>query len=530
MRIRKYLATALLLSSSLILSSCASAGNADSDQEAIADGPKASENRVIEDREITKNNNIISVSVDLGNTKVKEYTSPVRGIVVAPQKSEKPSPLIIVNHLRAPNCKDKEFAYPCKQGVEEFRFDKGMQYLGESLAKAGYTVLIPDLAPAWIGADLKKPYDQDKMWKQIITKFIENIKSDQKGKTKTFGEEKFLNVDFENIGLFLHSRSGTLVEPAVELLGDKTIKSVFAYGPAYDTLDEETFSPAPKDIPYLAVASADDADVGASANLWLTHYATQDRQNPALVANVNGLGHMYINRQLSEAEFDDRIGCDERQCPDALEHEKVIKTLSESWFNQTIKHEEGQFPTSLEQDFPDEINGIPLSWYGASNGKNIIRISGKEIKETKPGSAKYCRHPDPMFPKEIPNQCPEIKTGVVETSNEVAHLTEGVLNINEKGVKTLVLHLTPAGTPDNATDGTPITIIVKLENGKEISLPISGNNQALKSRNTDVDDGRYLLSSLRIYLPKEVTESVISEIKIIADTHPVQVSSIDLGK
>ena len=51
--------------------------------------------------------------VTLGDMVVGEMTAPQRGLIVLPStKADTKYPLVIISHLRAPNCSGGEFAYP----------------------------------------------------------------------------------------------------------------------------------------------------------------------------------------------------------------------------------------------------------------------------------------------------------------------------------------------------------------------------------------------------------------------------------
>lgn len=100
--------------------------------------------------------------------------APARGQVITSKEADAAT-LLVVSHLRAPNCADGAPAYPCPQGVEENRNDHGMGYLGQALAAAGYTVIVPDLGGLLIGADTATPYDQNLMWRYVVGRFVQTL-------------------------------------------------------------------------------------------------------------------------------------------------------------------------------------------------------------------------------------------------------------------------------------------------------------------------------------------------------------------
>ena len=71
--------------------------------------------------------------VDLGDVELGErkgqFRSPVRGVLVTPDRPRANAPLVIMSHLRSPGCADDVSAFPCPG--KDVRYDRGMTYLGE---------------------------------------------------------------------------------------------------------------------------------------------------------------------------------------------------------------------------------------------------------------------------------------------------------------------------------------------------------------------------------------------------------------
>lgn len=133
------------------------------------DGPHASADRTIEERVWAEGDTVKLHQVDVGNVTVGDFTAPARGTFAESRDTAGPKPLIVISHLRGPNCTGENYAYPCPSGTEEIRYDRGMNYLAHELAAQGYDVLIPDLGPVFIGSDVEGAYDQRELWKAVVT-------------------------------------------------------------------------------------------------------------------------------------------------------------------------------------------------------------------------------------------------------------------------------------------------------------------------------------------------------------------------
>lgn len=493
----------------------------------MPDGPKAPENRPLADMHSVDNaaGTARIIEVDFGNVSAGEFRAPLRGLVITPTQANAPTPLVVVSHLRAPNCMDDSFSYPCAPGVSELRFDRGMSYLGEHLAERGFTVVIPDLGGVFIGSGIQDPYDQNTMWKNVVGRFIEALKEDSEHSgVKNFGFEFPQPVDFGSVGLVLHSRSGMMVQPAIELFGQESIKSVFAYGPSYDTFELDTVTAAPADIPYLAVVGEDDHDVGPSANLWIGHYLSQPRATSAAVVSLPGLGHMFVNRAASEAGKDDRIGCEERGCLDAAEHERVMSSLASDWLQATMTGADSELPVSSNQPLPTEVAGIPARWL-AHTQKAVAQVTAEDFYGATEGASKICINPDPMNPTPIENACPMPELGVVQILTPVNYLIDAAADINVSGARGMAVHMSPSGS--YKSPGTAVTVALQLQDGREFSHEISDRDPVLINRNTVDENGTYVLGTVRVPLPEWVGEGVISNLRITSAGDPVELRGVD---
>ncbi|WP_371151904.1 hypothetical protein [Buchananella felis] len=465
------------------------------------------------------------VEVDLGNVLAGDYSAPLRGQVIVPKQADAPTPLVVVSHLRAPNCTDTTFAYPCADGAQENRYDRGMVYLGEALAAQGYAVVIPDLGGVFVGADVTDPYDQNQMWKDAVGQLVGALNED--AAKETLGTELAAPVDLTRVGLVLHSRSGTLIEPAIELFGEGNVKGAFAYGPAYDTFDLASITPAPADVAYLALVGEADADVGTSANLWVGHYLDKARTQPAAVVAVPGLGHMWVNRTASTAGTDDRIGCDERDCPDAAEHERVMIEVATDWLGATVRGAETTLPVSAAHKLPATVAGLQARWLAHTPGA-LVSLQPGDFKAVSGQSAVECVNPDPMSPVAVDNACPAPENGVVQIVTPVNYLTDAKAELEVAGAKGVALHVAPSGTYDGP--GTALRVRLGLKDGSEFEFGVEATDQAVVNRASDLDNGVYLLGTVRVELPEAVAGQTITSVQVTSEQHPVELRGVDFWK
>ena len=494
------------------------------------DGPHARADRPIAAPTHSSNaaGSVAISEVDLGNTTVGEYQAPVRGILVTPANAAGPAPLVVVNHLRAPNCADNQFAYPCPSG-EEMRFDRGMAYLGESLAEQGFAVLIPDLTAMWVGADLTQPYDQAAMWQQTVGTLTDAIRDDAQGTTHHFAPGAAATIDLSTVGMVMHSRSAALVDAAKSLFGATKLRGVLAYGPAYDTFDPALFSPPPADVPYLAITGEQDLDVGPSANLWLSEYLSTPRTQPAMVASLPGFGHMLVNRTLAEAGIDDRVACDVVACPDGRSHERILSEVARDWFTTTMRGTPGVVSLGATDALPTTLGGVEARWLASSHGQSVVHLGPDAFTKGGDGTAQVCRHADLMNPVPIDHPCPEPERGVIQSASEVNHLTQATASTQVAGAKGLAIHLSPFGShPDTVGTGTPVTLDLTLADGQHWTTTLDPSDPALRDRATTNDNGVYRMGTIRIPLPAEVTATTVQAITINAPTHPIELRGVDV--
>lgn len=500
----------------------------DDNQSYPENGPHASPNAHTSHKVTHNATDTVQIAdVNLGTTSDNNYTAHIRGQIYLPTTPVEHSSLIILNHLRAPNCQDMTFTYPCAPGVEEFRYDRGMSYLAEHLANQGYSVVVPDLGAIYIGDDVETPYSQTRMWSESVSALVGALVSDTKGETNLLGLTPSTPVDTSQIGMFVHSRSGMLTDTAIKLFGKSSIRSILAYGPAYDTVELDEISPVPADIPYLAIVGDQDSDVGPSANLWLGHYATTPRQTPASVAQLPGLGHMFINRAASTHGFDDRIGCDILDCANAEEHERVLRETATEWFNATLHNKATTLPIRNDTPLPEFVAGLPAHWLALTPQASTF-IDTKDFTKASSGG-KICQNADLMNPVRPESPCPEPLNGVMQILTPVFLATDTIsIPITTSEVRGVALHVAPSGVEAHS-QGVPVTLTFVTTQGEEFSYEIPATHPALRNQRSEQDNGIYRLGTVRISLPDAISSAQVHEIKISAPQN-IQLRSLDIWK
>lgn len=486
--------------------------------EPVVEGPHADADRKLATRTETENaaGTATIIDVDFGNVSEAGFSAPARGVVVVPKQASGPMPVVVMSHLRAPNCADGTFAYPCAEGIGEHRFDRGMTYLGEALAAQGYVSVIPDFGGVFVGVDVSDPYDQNKMWKAVVSRFVEGLKQD----SNRFPQP----VNLDSVGLVLHSRSAAMVDSAVDVFGEGKVKSVFTYGAAYDTFDLEHISPTPPDIPYLGLVGEGDSDVGASANLWLGHHLLDQRKQPASVVALPGLGHMLINREAAAAGIGDMIGCDVRECPDAAEHERIVSALAADWLNATVRGAASILPVSAAEPLPNKVADVEARWL-ASTPEAMAHIGPNEFRPVDGGTAQVCVNADPMNPEPVEQGCAVAERGVVNIVAEVNYITDGRADANVAGARGMAVHVSPSGTYDAA--GTAITVTLRLRDGNQFEYAIPETDPALVDRYSEFDNGVYQLGTVRVPLAEAVTDGEIESVRVTSAGRPVELRGVD---
>ncbi len=479
--------------------------------------------------------------VDLGPLP-GQYRVPARGTLVTPAaKGPSQSALVVLAHLRFPNCAGNTFAYPCPKGKKERRLDRGMTYLGTALARRGYSVLIPDLGPLFVGADLTDPYDQPAGVQQVLGKLIDSAVAASAGERTPWGRGLRGDIDTSHVGLLAHSRSAAVAGDLTRAWSRTShpITSIMTYGGAYESAynGEPGTSPMAPNVPYLGVVGDQDRDTAYMAPKWLTHHLGVRRTAPALVAVVPGFGHTFINRTLSSAGIDDRICATE--CPDAAAHETFLTETSTEWFDATLRHLTTSMPLHHGASLPGTLAGVPTEWLALTHGKHSsVFLAGQRgtLRPVGRGArSRTCFPSEPMAPSR-PGVCPLPRHGVSENADKVAQVTltpgSGVRlrTAPTTGVTGLALHLAPSGDRGDGEVGSPLRVRVRLSDGSHVVVDVAAQQPAVVDRATASVSGSYPIGTVRIALPRSVRAARVVAIKLTggALTSRFDVRAIDL--
>lgn len=500
------------------------------------DGPHSPIGRVPAPTAVTTKAGVSVSRYDLGDVDLggasnpHAFRAPLRGSLVTPAAgtANGPTKLVIISHLRSAGCANEVFAFPCPGG--EVRLDRGMEYLGEALAKQGYTVLIPDVAPVWIGTTLATPYDQVAGWIKVVGTTRDALGSDVAGRTSRFGVPLKGRVDMSGAGLLVHSRSGLIAGPAAQAWKNSAtpLRSVLAYGPAYDVPDVNGHisTPVPADLPYLGLVGDADHDVPFNANLWLAENVEQKRSAMAAVATVPGLGHNFINRALSTRHIDDRLDCGS-SCPGATAHEAFLTSVATQFFDSTLRgRASAAVPSASDAVLPSTLGGLPARWLAVTNSAHRVSLldaDASRLPAVSTGSkVSRCRFYDPQDPTHHADRCADPNRGSVWMISHAVRATlraGGSVGVatNLRGATSIDVHVTPYGDRADGGPDSPLQVAVTTASGKRITLPMPANARSVTQNRTSADsDGNYPLATLRVAVPASLRAETITSVQIVA--------------
>lgn len=483
--------------------------------------------------------------LDLGDLDVGatpgEFRAPVRGVLITPDRAPgTPSRLLVFAHLRYPNCTDDTFAFPCPRGKER-RFDEGMTYLGVALARRGFSVLIPDLAPLYIGGDLDSPYDQRAGFLKTVQILTDTALAASAGKTTRFGPPLDVDLDTSRVGLLVHSRSAYLVND-LAAAWDGTVSpiaSVLAYGGAYDVAYHggSDTSPMVPDVPYLGVSGSEDNDTPYAGALWLSQHIAAPRLAPALGAVVPGLGHTFINRTLSAARIDDRI-CGPR-CPGAAAHERFLTNTAINWFTATLRGRRTQIPLAATDVLSRRLGGRAVQWLAASNGRRTTAFLGGGVGRFMTfgvgARARGCYPYEPMAPSR-PGQCPIPAMGVSQNAARIAQIRvtphAGVVlrTPPARDVVAVALQLAPSEDRTDDRRGSALRVEVRLRGGRSVVRRVRATDPAVLDRATRWVNGTYSIGTVRLPLPEWASRRQVQSVRVtgVGGVSRLDVRAVDL--
>lgn len=477
-----------------------------------APGPLGAAGRVPAAPLVTKSPHARVSDFDLGDMEYparegsQVFRGPLRGILAVPAASRpaKPAPLLVFGHMRTPACVGPDnvgvFAYPCPSGFPELRYDRGMRYLAEALARRGYAVLVPDLAPVLVGgAPDTAPYDQVKGWTDTITAMRDQLVAATRG-GGPFGTDLTGAVETGRVAIAGHSRSGLYLPSLVTSLHARNthVSSAFLLAAAVARDADGPFPPPlPGDMPVLGLHGTADGDVKQDATKqYLAHYFGSRRSAPSAAVTVAGLGHNYFNRSLSAKGIDDRIGCE--GCPGAAVSERILTRLLREWLDVTTRGARPYLiPLDLSGRMPKSFMGHNASWFVSAAGTVLLDPSGAPTVDAHghplsvhgDATLRNCVGQLDPVPLDAHDLC-DADTGTTTGSFLTAigwRTTDSVsLAMPPSAARYLVLHVIPL----KPATAVPIRITLADSTGHTVSVDIPEDAAALRAL-TD-DNWRYV--------------------------------------
>ncbi|RJQ79719.1 hypothetical protein D5S17_09795 [Pseudonocardiaceae bacterium YIM PH 21723] len=476
------------------------------------------------------------------------FRAPVRGTLTLPDKEDANAPLVIFSHLRASTCGNGAFAYPCPSGVAEVRYDKGMDYLAKALAAKGYAVLVPNLAPLYIGIQQEGPYDQKIGYMVTLDRIRDRLVSAAQGGANDFGATMKGRVDTSKVAIAGQGRSGRMLAPLAirwkqgpvkpaAILAVAPLYRVARYGEAEGNAPDTSWSTAPPtDIPYFGlVPSADGVIEEADANQYLSHYLSVPRTAPAQVAvTEEPFGHNFFNTALSSIPADDRLGCLGKPCvPTAEAHQALLIKSFGDWLDATMKA--GQAPElafAADAAVPTAISGHNAEFLMATPGPKTVLLNptgkalkdaaGKEIQGVGDVRMQGCRFYGTNFPDQVDRCEDNSATGSTQalatsyvlalrwTGNGAARIS---VPPNAAAAERLVMQVMPWWSEPGQT-GTQVRVTLTDKAGKTASVQLDGKDPALEPRSGHAP---HLLGTIRLPLSR------------FADVDTKNLASVEIG-
>lgn len=482
-----------------------------------AEGPLSLPDRIPAPTTVSRENGVLVSDFDLGDIEYKgksgrSYRGPVRGVLAVPEHARR-APLVVFTHLRSSGCTDDTFAYPCPEGTSERRYDRGQRYLAEAMARNGYAVLVPDLAPVFIApGSTIADYDQQDSWVRTVTAQRDRLVTAVRKGDRAFGVDLSGAVDLRRVAVAGHSRSGLFIAELVRRWQPQPtpVASVFFLGPFLATqaslprpaeavASDNHWGELPPGVPLLGLVPGADGDARTQpGNQLLAHYLGQRFTRPAAVATADGYGHNFFNRALSAVNDDDRRGCE--GCPDAAAHERLLTRLFGQWLDTTLRGLPApDLPTRRWDPVPQDVAGVPGRWLVATTGHKAVLLdpidhrlvdtAERLVTAVDGAELLSCRTYPVMVPDEsAPDRCPmDVPDGVPGLSFSyvlTARWSErGAVRLevpaNTKRVRSLVLHLMPHVLPEGAR-GIPVRVAVTDEKVQRAEVTISADDPAVR--------------------------------------------------
>ncbi|MBD2111016.1 hypothetical protein [Leptolyngbya subtilissima] len=266
-------------------------------------------------------------SYDLGmaslaqsGTEVGTMPLALTGAIALPP-GDSPIPWVVVLHGRHAGCHFQPEAtsqWPC---APEPRFDLGFAYLAQSLAEAGYGVLIPNLNAAFsetygATADTRNDF-ADQRSGQIIDAHLTRLALAHRGDDAGFGISLTGRVDSTRLAMVGHSMGGGAATlSALQQRGGAPAlqgRTVSGLSPSALVLISPTRSyPMAQrpdayqlpDMPTAVIAGGCDRDIFDLSSLYYVEMARrQTRTTPVVGLLLAGANHNYFNAAVAEDDY-----------------------------------------------------------------------------------------------------------------------------------------------------------------------------------------------------------------------------------
>ncbi|WP_286955972.1 MULTISPECIES: hypothetical protein [Arsenicicoccus] len=135
------------------------------------------------------------------------------------------------------------------------------------------------------------------------------------------------------------------------------------------------------------------------------------------------------------------------------------------------------------------------------------------------GSVRPCLYVDPMNPAKPANACPEPQRGDVQNASRVARVTvtpSGGVRVaaRTRGVRELVLQLSPNDDRADRRAGSPLRVTVRTASGRPTVIDVPANHPALRNRAGADANGTYAIGTVRLMMPRSVTASTVTGIDL----------------
>ncbi len=248
---------------------------------------------------------------------------PLTGAIALPPGNAQ-APWVIVLHGRHAGCHfqpDATSQWPC---APESRFELGFAYLAQSLAEAGYGVLVPNLNAAFsetYGATADNRNElADQRSGQIIDAHLTRLALAHRGDDTGFGVSLTGRVDLARLAMVGHSMGGgaaalsTLQRLDGNSATDLQGKILSGLGPiaalvmvsptrSYPIAQRPDVYALP-DVPTVVVSGGCDRDIFDLSSLYYIETARQQsRTTPVLGILLPGANHNYFNAAVAEDDY-----------------------------------------------------------------------------------------------------------------------------------------------------------------------------------------------------------------------------------